>query len=203
MSTYIEVQNRINGDFMNRQLGAETRRAIQAAIRFYERRRWSFNQTATSIATSAGQTFVSLPSNFLILDDLRITLNGQAIPMHERDPQYIRDMNMTGVTGQPTDYAFTRNRLELAITPDAIYSLPLYYVKTLPELSADSDENYWTLGLTQDVIAYHAAKLLWATLLRNDREAAKYAALERDALMQVTSLVEQRVSPGSLKATTF
>lgn len=203
MSTFIEVQNRINGDFLNRNFGAETQRAIQAAIRHHERRRWDFNETATSLTTSAGQSFVSFPSNFLLLDELRITINGEDLPLFKRDPAYIRDMNITGITSQPTDYAIYQRRFELAMIPDSAYPLPIYYLKSLPTLSADADTNAWIEGGMEDIVAYHAAKLLWATVLRNDREAAKFAGLEQMALANMTSHLEQRLTPGSLKSTSF
>lgn len=203
MSTFNEVQNRINGDFLNRNFGAETQRAIQAAVRHYERRRWNFNETATALTTSAGQTFVAFPSNFLVLDDLRITINSEDLPLIERDPDYIRDMNIARTRSQPTDYAIYQNRIELAVIPDAIYSLPIKYIKSLPVLSAGTDTNAWITGGMEDVIAYHAAKLMWSTVLRNEKETAKYAGLEAMAISNMTSYNEQHHTPGKLKATRF
>lgn len=203
MSTFIEVQNRINQDFLNRNFGDETKRAIKAAIRHYERQRMYFNETATALAASAGDMFVLLPSNFLVIDDLRITINSEDLKLRPQEPGYIRQMNLTGVQGQPTDYAFSQNKIMLAIVPDQSYSLPFYYIKNLPELVADSDENYWLQGSLQDVIAYNAAKLMWATVLRNDKEALKFKMLEDDAWQTTMGLVEQRRVPGRLKATQF
>lgn len=203
MSTFIEVQNRINDDFLNRNFGAETRRAIQAAIRHYERKRWSFNETSTAIVTSSSVSFVAFPSNFLVLDELRITVNGEDLPLEKRDPTYIRDMNLSNQPGQPTDYAIYQNRVEVGVTPDSAYSLPIYYIKSLPTLSADSDTNAWITGGMEDVIAYHAAKLMWATVIRNEKETAKYAGLEQMALSNMTSHNEQFHTPGKLKATRF
>lgn len=203
MSTFNEVQTRINADYLNRAFGAETQRAIRAAIRHYERRRWSFNETATALTTSAGQAFVALPANFLLLDDLRITISNEALPLSKREPQQIRDMNISNQRSEPTDYALYQNRIELAMTPDSAYSLPVYYIKSLPTLSADSDTNAWITGGMEDVVAYHAAKLMWATVLRNDKEAAKFAVLEQTALSNMTSYHEQLRTPGKIKHTNF
>lgn len=203
MSTFIEVQNRINEDYLNRQFGAETRRAIKAAIRHHERKRWSFNETSTALTSSASVGFVSLPSNFLVLDDLRIEINGEPHQLLKREPNHIRNMNLAAQPSQPTHFAIYQRRIELALIPDSAYSLPVYYIKQLTPLSADSDTNEWLEGGMEDLIAYHAAKLMWATVLRNDREAAKYAALEQTALMNVTSHHEQYRTPGKLKPTSF
>lgn len=203
MPTLLEVQNRINSDFLNRNFGAETLRAVQAAVRAYERTRWTFNETSTALTTTAGQSFLDLPSNLLILDDIRLTANGESLPLLSREPQFIRDSNMSNVQGQPVFYALYQDRVELALTPDSAYSVPVYYVKSLPELLQDDDTNEWIQGGMQDVIAYHAAKLIWGTVVRNDIEAAKFQKLENDALTRIEAHHEQRRTPNRLRPTQF
>lgn len=193
MSTFLQLQTRIQTDYLNRGTAFvdETKRAIQAAVRYYENERWKFNQTATALTTSSSAISVSMPSNLLLFDDLRITLNGEDLPLNRRDPQWIRDAGSNNTFGQPTDYAVYRNRFEFFPTPNSAYSLPCYYLKQLPELSADADSNAWTEGIMQDVIVYHATTELWAFVLRNDKEAAKFAARERTALQKADILREQ------------
>lgn len=203
MSTLLEVRNRINNDFLNRQFGDETLNAIKAAVRHYERKRWTFNETSTALTTSAGQAFVSFPDNLLILDDIRITINGESQPLLPRDPQFIRDSNMSNVQGQPVFYALYQDRVELSLIPNSAYAVPIYYIKQLPELSADNDTNAWLQGGMQDVIAYHAAKLIWGTVIRNDGEAAKFQKLENDAVDNMEGFHEQRRTPNRLKPTSF
>ena len=183
MSTYLEVQNRINNDYLNRTgFTEETKRAIQAAIRHYQYRRWTFNETSTALTTSSSQSYVSIPSNFLILDDLRITISGEDLPLDRQDAQTIRDWNIAASFGQPTDYAIYQNRFELFQIPNSAWSVPCYYLRSLSALSADSDTNAWIQGGMEDVITYHAAKLMWANVIRNEKEAIKFGALEQGAL---------------------
>lgn len=203
MSTFIEVQNRVNSDFLNRDYGAETRRAIQAAVRHYERQRWPFNETSTALTTSAGQSYLALPSNFLILDDLRLTINGGDEPLFPRDPQFIRDSNMNATQGQPSHYALYQDRVELSLIPDSAYPVPCYYIKSLPTLSADDDTNEWIQGGMEDIIAYHAAMLMWATIIRNDNEALKFRTLRDEAETDMRALHVQRHTPNRLKPTQF
>lgn len=203
MSTYLEVQNRINLDHLNRTgFGAETKRAIRAAVRRYERTNWGFNEAVSSMATSSGQSYVSFPSDFLILDDLRIVVNNEYLQLNRRGHKYIRDMNTAFTLGQPTDFAMYQNRFELAITPNSAWAVPVYYLKKLPELSADDDTNEWIQGAMEDLIVYHASKLMWANVLRNDKEAMKFAQLERSALTTVEGENEQNRFSG-LRATRF
>lgn len=183
MSTYIEIQNRVASDFLNRSsYSAEVKRAILAAIRFYERRRWRFNETATSIATVASQSWLTLPTNFLYEDILKLTSNGSTNRLNRRDLSYVTEMRDNASSGIPTEYTIYANKIELALVPSAIYTCPLYYVKSLPELSADVDTNAWTQGGMQDVIVYHATHVMWSSVVRNNGEASKAAALEKAAL---------------------
>jgi len=182
MSTFGELKSRIDTDYLNRtDLSASTARSILAAIRHYERQRFRFNETATSLTTSSGQTFAVLPTNLLELDLLQITVSSADYKLVARDFDWIKRANATRTTGEPTDYAIYQNRIELFPVPGSAYSLPCYYVKRLSALSADSDVNAWISSEALDVIAYHATKLMWATVLRNTEEAVKFADLERIA----------------------
>lgn len=202
MSTYLEIQNRINSDYLNRTtFGSETKRAILAAVRHYERERWTFNTTSTAVTASSSQTFVTMPTNLLSLDDLRLTINGESLDLTRRDPQWIRDNGTAKTYGPPTDYAIYQNRFEMFPIPDSAYSLPCFYIKRLDVLSADADTNAWTTDM-EDLIVFHAAKLMWANVLRKDSEAMKFAALEKDAYAEAQSYRMQHFLT-RLKSTRF
>lgn len=193
MSTYLELQQRIANDYLNRStFTSEVKRSILAAVRFYERRRWRFNETATSIATVASTTFAALPANLLVpLEPYQITQNGSVIPLIEDTLEEVLAMRANATTGPPTHYAIFGNKIEFAVTPDSAYSTTMYYIKSLTELSADSDTNSWTTGAMQDLIVYHATKLMYSGVLRNTVEAAKFANLEGAILAEVSSEREQ------------
>lgn len=182
MSTFQDIQDRVNNDYLNRDTFIEeTKRAIKAAIRHYQYERRTFNETATAIACSSGQAYISLPSNLLVLDDLWITVNGIDLQLKRETPKTIRQLNSSVTTGQPTHYSIYQNRVNLFAVPDSAYAVNTYYLKELPELSAGADTNAWISGGWEDVIAFHAAKLMWANTIRNDREALKFGTLERSA----------------------
>lgn len=203
MSTFLEVQQRIASDYLNRSdYGNEVKRSILAAIRYYERRRWRFNETASSIACSSGQTFVSLPANFLVLDHFRINATGGSYELHREDLADLLDMRADSSTGIPTHYTIQANKIELFAIPNSAYSCPLYYIKSLTELSADADTNAWTQGGMQDLIAYHATKLMWRNVIRNEKEAKLHSRLEATALMIVSAEMDQ-FNFTSLKPTRF
>lgn len=192
MSTFGEIQSRINSDYLNRtDLSAATQRSIFAAIRHYESQRFNFNETATTLATSAGQTFVSFPSNLIALDYIQITEASSDIELIYRDYDWIKRANVSRTQSVPTHYTIYQNRIELFPIPDSAYSIPVSYIKRLSQLSADSDTNAWTSGEAEDVIVYHATKLMWANVLRNTEEALKYAELERASKSELMRYREQ------------
>jgi hypothetical protein len=203
MSTYQEIQDRINNHYLNRgTFITETQTAIKAAIRHYEYKRVSFNETATALTTVAGQSFLSFPSNYLFLDQLQITVNGEDLDLNRRDKAWILSRNATRSQSQPTDYATFQGRINLSAIPNAAYSCPLHYIKQLPALSAQTSTNPWITGVWEDVIVYHAAKLVWAVSIRNDKEAAKFAGLETQALQSALGLHDEQ-TVGRITPTSF
>lgn len=203
MATFIEVQDRINNEFLNRTTFLqETKTAIKAAIRHYERKRWTFNESSVELASSAGGISVALPDNFLILDNLVITSAGIDYDLNVRSLSYIRRMNARDIQGLPTDYCLYARALQLAPIPDAIYAMPLDYIKQLPALSADDDTNPFLEGNFGDAITYHAAKLVWGVSLRNDAEASKFASLEQLAMLEVKEHFIEQFS-GKIEPTEF
>lgn len=184
MSTFQAVQDRINGDYLNRDTFVEeTKRAIKAAIRHYEYQRWPHNETATDVTATVGQSYIALPSNFLVLDDVpRISVSGFTVELNSATSRAIRDMLSAAVNGQPTHYSYYQNRLNIFAPPDSAYAVTVPYLKRLTELSAGGDTNAWITGGWEDVIAYHATKLMWSNVLRNDKNASKFGVLERSAL---------------------
>jgi len=199
MATFKEVQDRINNEYLNRTTFIEeTKTAIKAAIRFYEKRRWVFNETAVALATSAGAIDVSFPDNFLILDHIALTDAGENFELRERNYSELLNLNAQGHQAQPTHYAVYNQNIQLHPIPETIYAIQIGYVKRLETISAATDTNAW-LEDFQDVICYHAAKLVWGMSIRNDKEAAKFASLEQMALQEIDEhfirTVSGRITP--------
>lgn len=145
MGTYRDMQDRIALEYLNRtDLLVEIKHAILNSIKATEPERFWFNETAVAaVAVSA----VAVPSNFLVLDRLEITIASADYQLMQRSFDEIRDMNASRITGQPTSFAYHANAFQLALYPDSAYAMICYYIKSLPVLSADSDTNVWTTEL--------------------------------------------------------
>jgi hypothetical protein len=145
MATFKDLQDRIALDYLNRyDMIPAVKRAINNAVKCYENQRWWFNETATSTTTTANSSQLGIPSDFLILDRLDLTYSGSRFKLVEDAYDCIAEMNATSATGVPTLYNYRGDRFELALTPDSAYTATIYYVHSLPALSADSDSNVWT-----------------------------------------------------------
>jgi hypothetical protein len=185
MSQYSEVLDRITLDWLNRpDLRPEAARAVKAAIRTYETQRWWFNETSTAIATVSSQGYIDAPSNMLAFDELRITVSSVDCALSNVDLPQLLVLRSGRPFGRPTHYCYHADRFELAATPDSAWDCPLYYIKQLPVLSADTDTNAWTT-FGENLIAHTAAMDLLIGMLRGPD-----ADIQRHALGATAGRVE-------------
>ena len=189
-TTFLNVQDRINLDYLNRtDLTNETKRAIIRAVRHYEKERFWFNQTATSIALSTASVGLALPSDFLALDFVTVRVTSPAsadniVVMRAFDRIAYRNRSL--VSGAPEEVAIMNNQLKFTPKPDSAYNVTVYYLHSLTTLSADADTNDW-LSAAEDLIVHHAAADVLANVLRApaDQVAShKQWEMEAYALLQ-------------------
>lgn len=204
MATLQTLVDRIQSDYLNKSnLSGECVRAIQAAIRHYERQRFPWNETATALACVSSLGTVAVPTDLMVLDLLQISAQGVLSDLTPRPFDYIKLMNVVPTYNTPTHFAIRGNNFNFAAIPDSAYPLTCYYLNKLPELTATSmtGTNDW-LANAEDLLVYHAAKLMWANVLRNDAEAMKMFALEKAAYVELSAYNDQRMH-GRLRATRF
>jgi len=206
MATLGEIQDRINNDYLNRtDLTAETKRAIAGAVRFYERQRFWFNESSTALATVAAQSHIATQSTFFTTDRLRFFYQTSAsYSLVKVDHEELLDMRGNQTSGKPTHYTEWGERYELFPIPDSAYTVVVYGIQQLPILdqtSSTASTNAW-FSAAEDLVVFHATKVMWANVLRNTEEALKYAELERREYDQLVMASEQRLTK-KLKSTKF
>ncbi len=199
MATYLETQTRIANELSRSNLAAEIRLAILSAIEYYGRRRWWWNEYSDTLATVSSTAYVALPSDYVEMDKLEITIGSNNRPMCLQSMEDILKWRANSSTGQPTDYALYRNRIELYPTPSAVYSLPIHYIKSLTALALDADTNAW-LTDAEELIRLHAKKQLYANKIRDTKAAQDMQALEDSALLRLESMNQRRVATGRTRA---
>lgn len=204
MATLQTVVDRITRDHLNRTtLDNEAIRAVQAAVRHYERERYTWNETATALACVVSQTYITVPTDLMILDVLQITAFGSTNDLIEESFDEILQMNAVLTNTLPTHFAQRGDRFYIAGPADSAYAVPCYYLQKLAPLTATlmTSSNGW-LDNAEDLIVHHATKLLWANVLRNTEEAQKFYALEKTAYNELAQYRDQRTR-GRLRPTRF
>ena len=137
------------------------------------RREMSQRATATTVAD---QATYALPDDF-----------GDAIVMHLNTTDTKKALTpstwtriATGFveTGEPEEWAITANEFILGPTPDDVYTLELYYYKTVPPIASYTTS--WLL--TNYPRLYLYGTLVHAVTLVNDPQASAWAMQYSDAL---------------------
>ena len=203
MATYKDLQDRIALDYLNRMtLVPEVKRAIQNCIKTYECNRYWFNEGSTAIATTAAQGYAAVPSDFIELDRLNLTYAGQTMPLSRWEDWDIQDANIGLATGVPVAFSYKFDRFNFFPTPDSAYTLNVYYLKTLPTLSADADTNAWT-NEAANLIAHAATVDLMSGVLQSDATMiARHVAMMERAQTELDTRNSLRIT-NRLKPTRF
>src|SRR3990170_745213 len=117
MSTFGAMQDRIADELARTDLTSQVSRAIQSAIRFYERERFYFNESIGTFSTVASQEwysstdFADMP-NIAEIDSVKITVNSMLYRLIPRDFSYIEEINVSAShTRDPIDYCYYRQQM--------------------------------------------------------------------------------------------
>ena len=87
------------------------------------------------------------------------------------------------------------NRLILRPTPDAAYVYHFYYYQYLPELSADTDTNWWTTDAWE--ILLYGALLQAQSFLKDDSRIQLWHGLLQEALIGLVTSEKKEQREGS------
>lgn len=196
--TYGDLQSRIADDLNRTDLTSQIQENVRLAILHYKSERFWFNETSTTLTATVGQGYVTAPTDILRIDGLYITISDRNIELQPQDLGRVIEYRPTS-NGRPRAFCYYQNRFELDRLSDTAYALPLYYVKELTVLSSDSDSNGWTTD-AEDLIVFHAEKMLYANVIKDLEKAQAAAALETAALTQMRSLGRARTTTGYTKA---
>lgn len=198
MSTYTQLQSRIADDLNRTDLTSQIQQHILLAVQHYKSERFWFNETNTTLTAVVAQGYVAAPSDILKIDHFYLTISGKNIELIPEEINDVIEFRPT-TNGRPRAFCYYQNRFELDRLPDTAYSMPLYYVKELTALAAAGDSNGWTTD-GEDVIVFHAEKMIYANVIKDMDKAAAAAQLEKDALTQLRSLGRARTTTGYTKA---
>lgn len=193
MSTFVQMRAVIADDLDRSDMTTQINRAINRAIKYYEKEPFWFKETTGTFSTSSGTkiyTTATIPTDISKIDRMEVVVSGNDQPLTEVTFDEIEDIDFSHQTGIPDRFAFYSNSIYLYPIPNGTYTIRLAYTKTYAQLSADSDTNDWTTE-AEDLIECRALWTLYSRTIKDDEEANKYKAAEEDALQALRSKTEQ------------
>lgn len=197
MPTLGDMKSRIADELARTDLATQTGQAIDSAIRYYERRRFWFNEARVTIPTVVGAEFYS-PAMTQIDGIARAGSWGWTL--REVTPEWIDAMQSGTDTGEPTDWAWFANQLRVYPIPSAVVSLVALGTAVLPALSSDTASNAWTTE-AEDLIRARAKAYLYTNVIREDGTDATFAkGEEQEALRSLMSQTARRSGVGVVRA---
>lgn len=197
MSSYSALQSRIADDLDRTDLSSQIQQQIKQAIRHYKGQRLGFNETSTTLTATVSQNYVTAPTDLVEVDGLYITRSNYNELLLRRPLDEIIEGRRTS-DATPTAYCLYAGKFELDCPSVSAYSMPLYYVKELTELSASDDSNGWTTD-GEDLIVFRAEKILYARVIKDAKKAGECAQLEREAFNALRTTRNGHVSTGQAR----
>ena len=204
------MMDRIADELARSDLTTQIGKAIQSAIRHYERRPFYFNEVRKTMSTSDGAEFYT-SSDFPFIANMpeiysaKITVNGGKYSLIERDWSYIDELqSSTTHSGDPADFAYYGQKLRFWPVPDAARDIIFSFVEKLPaaSLSATTDTNYW-MTEAEELIRSRATKKLYAEVIKDPENAAVWRESEGEALAALVGETESRQMTGTPRPSYF
>lgn len=178
-------------------IDARIKQAIVDAIVFYKNKRLGFNiKRARALLTSGNET-VSLPTDWIEADFLRLEENGTRDTMEEVTYDWIEDQTESdNDRGKPYRYAIQHRELRLFPTPDKSYTLVLSFQYELQNVSisaTDGETNAW-LTEAEQLIRKHAMADLYVNYIDGPESIAKGNLLRRECSDEILPVLESQAA---------
>lgn len=211
MGTFLDLRNSIATDLTRSDLDAQTKSAIQDAIKAYETERFWFNQTRKlTFSTVAGQfnygaaALAQIP-NVIEYDEVFLYDPGAPTTKAALVKQEVDNFEwLIGSTaaGRPTDYCYSEGELLLWPTPNAIFTVrPIMHYR-LSALVGDGDSNAWT-NEAENLIRAHAKMILCANVVEDDAGASRMQAQIPFLKSRLDEETTSRMATGTIRGTDF
>jgi len=206
MSTFLEMQQRIADDLNRTDLTAQIKKAINRAIRFYQKEPFWFKETSATFNTVAAQkTYTTTDTSITDIDRIhfmRAVINSAIYKITEKPLSFIENRNPNFAQGIIRYYAWWANTIYFYLVPNQIWTVTIYYTKKYTDLSADSDTNDWTT-YAEDLIESRARAWLYSRILKDQANAVMAQAEEEQNLQALRDISEGYVAEARIPATIF
>ena len=191
--------------------GARVLSAISTSIKFYQPKRFFFNEsrsvtfnTVASTDTYDFGTGQEITTEFYKIDGVYVTENGN---VHELNVRDYRDLEVlidsNANEGRPWSYAYINRALRLYPVPDAIYSVRVVGHVKLAEPATDNEaDNLWFTE-AYELIRCRSKAYLYTHVFPKPEMAAMMRIAEKDALDALKGATQDRTGTGQIVPTQF
>ena len=197
MSTFGNMVRRIRTDLNRGSVhDARIKEAICDAIDHYSTRRLGFNTKRSRTVLLSDQEFLSMPSDWIEVDHLRLEHDDEREPLIEVTYDWIeQEQRGTPTDGEPTHYAVHSRELRFYPMADQSYTLVMSFLCTLGGVSvsaADSATNAWMTEAEQLVRTYASGDLYVHYI--GGSEITRGMALKAEADEVILPILERRAA---------
>lgn len=191
--------------------GARVLSAISTAIKFYQPKRFYFNEsrsvtfnTVASTDTYDFGTGQEITTEFYKIDGVYVTENGN---IHELNVRDYRDLEIlidsNANEGRPWSYSYINRALRLYPVPDAAYSVRLVgHVKVAEPATDGEADNAWMVE-AYELIRCRAKAYLSTHVFPNPEMALMMRTAENEELMRLRGMTQDRTGTGQIIPTAF
>jgi len=144
--------------------------------------------------TTADDSTVSLPSDFLAMKDLHLDTNPVRVLQFQNTSNFFRNARTTD-KGVPTMYTLLGSEFQFAPYPDATYTLRMVYYHK-PDFLSDSNASNLFLANCPDLLLYGALAEAEPYLM-NDERIATWASLYDRGLASLRASDDDSEYPSS------
>lgn len=201
-------------DDMERDVTADGSRilaAISAAIKFYQPKRFFFNESrSVTFSTVAGTDTYDFGSGeeitteFYRIDACVLTDGSNNHFLHPRDYRELETLiEASSTQNRPRNYAYISRALRLYPVPDAVYTVRLTGHARVAEPAADDTANNAWFVEAYELIRCRAKAYLYAHVFPDANMAVIMKQAEAEALSALQSATYDRVGTGQIVPTDF
>lgn len=208
MATLGQMVERIREDIdRGSDYDARIKRAIADSIRFYRNRRLGWNIKRAYAVLTSGNEYVSLPTDWIEADLLRLDKDDDREVLEEVTYDWIDDENVQGdQRGRPQKYAIQHRTLRLYPIPEQTYTLMFsfhYELKDVSVSASDGATNAW-LEEGEELIRKHAMSELYVLYVDGPESIAKGRMLRQECSDEILPVLEAQAareqSSGKIRA---
>lgn len=199
MSTFGELKARIY-DEIHQTLSTAVQNACIDAVKFYQDKRFYFNETTVNINLSlTTQYALSIIPKLIEVDTFKVYSSNTPYLVNNASWHDIEMWDYsTGSSSTPTDYAIHHEQLRIYPRPSVTLSAQISYHKAITLSASNSSSCVWT-NEASDLIRYRAKGLLYSSYLLDPQQAQIENVLETQALNRLFSRTAKLVSNNKVK----